>query len=434
MRHFALPETFILGTATAAVQIEGGDTANSWYRWSHQAGRIADGSTCDVADDHWNRLEEDTALMGQLHLQSARIGLEWSRIEPRREEFDGSAIEHYRRELELLKSAGIEPLVTLHHFSNPLWLEDDVTWLDDTVVSCFERYTDFVVRHLGDLVSDWVTINEPNVYLMFGYVSGIFPPGETNMRSYFRGARNMIAAHIAAYETIHQRRREMGYDDTKVGAAHHLRVFTPKTWRQPERGLCALLDRVFQEIFVTGMATGKLLLPLGRGYPFGHGDFQDFFGVNYYSRDIIAFDHRKPSTLFADIQVKEGSHRNDLGWEIFPHGLYHLCAREHARFRKPIFITENGTCDSADLFRTRYIYDHLLQVKLLLDHGIDVQRYYHWTLMDNFEWAEGLSARFGLFEVDYETQARTLRRSGAFYAELCRHRGVTQEMIERFLA
>jgi len=171
MEPFALPEDFLLGTATASLQIEGGDRNNSWYRWV-QTGHVKDGSSCIVADDHWNRVSEDIELMKQLHQQTYRMSLEWSRIEPARGQFNKDAIQHYRRELQQLTSAGIRPLVTLHHFSNPLWLEDAGAWTNPDVISLFERYTAYVVENLGDLVSDWCTINEPNVYLASGYVLG----------------------------------------------------------------------------------------------------------------------------------------------------------------------------------------------------------------------------------------------------------------------
>jgi len=429
---FSLPADFTLGTATASLQIEGGDTNNSWYRWSMKGGTVKDGTNSLVACDHWNRIDEDVSLMKKLRVNGYRMSLEWSRIEPEEGTFSATAFEHYREELVKLREAGIEPMVTLHHFSNPLWLEDDGGWTDPRVVGRFERYTEEAVRRLGDLVSRWATINEPNVYLHGGYLEGFWPPGERSVSSFFRGAVHMIGAHIAAYRTIHAVRSVLGHDGTAVGPVHHLRVFDPLADRPGERFACRLTDRFFQRLFTEGMATGRVLVPSSGRYPFGRGDFQDFFGVNYYTRDMVAFRPCKPGRMFAELSVREGAAVNDLGWEIYPEGLYRICRKYYEQYRKPVYITENGTCDAADAFRTRYVYDHLREVRRLIDDGIDVRGYYHWTLMDNFEWAEGESARFGLIETDYETQKRTIRPSGKFYADFCKNRGVTDAMLKRY--
>lgn len=433
MQPFSLPDNFLFGTATASLQIEGGDRNNNWYRWTQQKGRIADGTDCSVAADHWNRVAGDTRIMKGLGVNAYRLSLEWSRIEPSEGTFDTEAIDHYRDEITRLKKAGIEPMVTLHHFTNPLWFEDSGGWTDDSAVARFERYTEQAVRALGDLVSTWITINEPNVYLMFGYVAGTWPPGEKNIARYIRGARIMIRAHIAAYRKIHEIRKSMGHSDTQVGVAHHLRIFDPMHGTAGEKLACFLQDRLFHEIFITGMAGGRYILPLGTGHPMGEGPFQDFFGINYYSREMVRFNLRRPDQMFGDISTKEGAPVNDLGWEIYPEGLYRFCEKYYRRFRIPIYITENGTPDAKDRFRARYIYDHLYQVKLLIDDGVDVRGYYHWSFIDNFEWAEGLEPRFGLVAVNYKNQKRTVRKSGAFYADICKHKGVTEAMIRKYL-
>lgn len=433
MKPFRLPDDFKLGTATASLQIEGGDRNNSWYRWSQQPGRIRDGSSPLIADDHWNRLKQDTALMKRLNVTVYRMSLEWSRIEPAEGAFDKKAIGHYREEILLLKKAGIEPLVTLHHFSNPLWMEDSGGWLADSAIGRFKRYAEYVADNLGDLVSEWVTINEPNVYLLFGYVSGTWPPGKTSIVDYIRGARVMIRAHIEAYRAIHASRRRMGYTDTKVGAAHHVRVLDPKTGTRAERFAAFLQDRLFHDIFITGMSEGRYILPIGTGHPLGKGSYQDFFGLNYYSREMITFNLKKPAQMFGEMSLREGAAVNDLGWEIYPEGLYRICERYYRRFGHPVYITENGTADGKDAFRARYLYDHLYQVSRLIADGVDVRRYCHWSFMDNFEWAEGYEPRFGLVAVDYRTQRRTIRKSGAFYGEICKNRGVTLAMIKKYL-
>jgi len=432
MEPFVLPESFLLGTATSAFQIEGGDRNNSWYRWA-QTGHIKDGTSCIVADDHWNRIPEDIALMVQLHQQTYRMSIEWSRIEPERGRYDEDAMEHYHSEIQQLVGAGIKPLVTLHHFSNPLWLEDNGGWINPEVVTLFESYTDYVVRHLGDLVSDWCTINEPNVYLVNGYLAGGWPPNDTSPISYFRGARHMILAHIKAYQKIHEIRAVQGHDDTKVGTANHLSLFDPLHDTLRERWAAAVYERFFQNIFIAGACEGKLLPPVGNGYPAGKGCYCDFFGINYYRRQIVNCAGALTAPM-GKLETSPDSEKNDLGWEIYPEGLYRICKKYWDRYHIPIFITENGVADAQDTLRARYIYDHLFQVHRLIDEGVDVQRYYHWSLMDNFELLEGLGTRFGIIAVDYATLERTIRTSGWFYADLIRNHGVTRKMIQQYLS
>ncbi len=427
MEPFALPQTFLLGTATASVQIEGGDKNNSWYRWAEQ-GYIRDGSHCIQADDHWNRMEEDIRLMKRLNVNAYRMSIEWARIEPERGKFDEDAMKHYREELSLLVGNGIIPFVTLHHFSNPLWFEDDGAWLNPECIELFCRYVEHVVKNLGDLVDNWITINEPNVYLAFGYVFGIWPPGASDIGSYFRGADHMIRAHISAYETIHRVRKSAGFPNTGVSAAFHLRVYDPKSLNPLDRIPCWLLERFFQDMFICGMIEGKPVFPIKNRGLYKKGRYMDFFSVNYYTRDMVSFSPN-PALLFGKREVKPDASVNDLGWEIYPEGLRRLCRKYFMRYGLPIYITENGICDGKDIHRAEYILEHLYQIRLLLDEGIDVRGYFHWTLMDNFEWLEGLSARFGLYEVDFETQTRILRRSGKLYSEVCAQHEVTASMI-----
>lgn len=431
MEKFKLPKDFLLGTATSSLQIEGGDKNNSWYRWAEK-GNIKDKTHCIVADDHFNRIEEDIELMKKINSQTYRMSIEWSRIEPEKGKFNWDAMDKYRFEVEKLVESGIRPLITLHHFSNPIWFEDLNGWLNPDADEYFERYTEFMAKNLGDIVSDWVTINEPNVYLMMGYINGVWPPGKKNIVSYFRGAKRMIEAHLKSYRKIHEVRYRMDKRDTMVGVANHLRVFDPGRDKPYERWLVKRYKKLFQDIFLTGMIEGKLIMPLGSGYPMGMGKFADFIGVNYYSRDMVNLSPN-PLMLFGKLGTLKEAENNDLGWEIYPEGLYRVCKKYYEKYELPIYITENGICDSKDEKRAMYIYSHLREVKRLIDDGVDVQRYYHWSLMDNFEWLEGLSARFGLYEVNYETLERKLRKSGEFYGEVCRDKEVSEEMIKKYL-
>ncbi|MZQ97631.1 MAG: family 1 glycosylhydrolase [Acidaminobacter sp.] len=434
VKPFKLPDHFLLGSATSAMQIEGGDRNNTWFKWCEE-GRIKDGSSCLRAADHWNRIDEDLRLLTDTHQQVYRMGLEWSRIEPENGVFSDAAILHYRRELSLLKENGIQPMVTLHHFSIPLWFADLGGFLNPNCATYFERYVRYVVEHLGDLVQDYVTINEPNVYATNGYYFGIWPPGEKNFRMTMKVLANLARCHIRAYDLIHELRsnRNSGgqtcADDeqadyggqTCVGVAHHLIDFVPYSPKWLDRAAAKLMSYLFQGAAVMAFTTGRLLPPLSLSGVFKRSQVvSDFMGINYYSR------HGVHSRGFYTEMLPDKP-QNDLGWEIYPEGLKRVCRWSHRHHPSlPIWITENGTCDAADAFRTQYIYDHLKAVSELIEEGLPVERYYHWSLLDNFELLEGESGPFGLFAVNFETQERTLRKSGEFYAELCRNHGVME--------
>ena len=433
MKEIKLPEDFLMGTATSGLQIEGCDTNNNWYKWCEE-GHIQDGSNCVNAADHWNRYEEDINIMEELNHDIYRMGLEWSRIEPEKGHFSSSGLEHYRKEIEGLLEKGIKPLVTLHHFSHPLWLVEEGGWENPQMVDYFKRYTEHVVNNLGDLVSEWITINEPNVFLFNGYLEGIWPPGKTSMSGFLKALRNMIKAHIESYRSIHGVRKKSGYHGvTKVGVANHLRVFQPERDRLLDRVPASLMSYMFQDLVMDAMTSGKMKFPLGVGhYPLGRGKFYDFIGINYYTRDIIQFEIN-PAMMFGQLKVKEDSQVNDLGWEIYPEGIYRLSKKYHQRYKAPIYITENGICDNEDDQRSRFIYNHLQQISRAIDEGIPIERYYHWSLLDNFEWLEGESARFGLVHINYQTQERTIKESGLFYGEICKKKAVTTDMINRYI-
>lgn len=432
MKTFQLPDNFLFGTATASLQIEGGDRNNNWYRFCEQ-GKTKDGSHCIEAADHWDRYEEDIGLMRQLNQDTYRMSLEWSRIEPQRGRFDAGALEHYRREISLLLEKGIRPLVTLHHFSNPIWFEDMGGWANEDAVMWFDVYVRKVVSALGDLVQDWVTINEPNVYVEGTYSAGNFPPNKPNFINFFKSSKYMIGAHIRAYQAIHEIRRDKNFPGkTMVGAAHHLRVFDTAEQDAGSKWPKRMMNRVFHDVFLEGMTYGRFLFPIGSGnYPYGKGTYCDFMGINYYSRDIVRFS-KNPLRLFGELTVKEGSRMNDMGWEIYPEGLYRVCKACYEKYPLPIYITENGICDKEDKMRGKFIYDHLKVIKKLIDDGVPVERYYHWSLIDNFEWEFGLEPKFGITEVDYTTQERTIRESGRFYGDVSEAGGVTDRIISKY--
>ncbi len=416
----SFPETLELGVASAATQIEGGNQNNSWYEW-YQKGRIKDNADPSVANMHYERYAEDAQLMGGMGIRHYRLGLEWARLEPKPGQFDETAFAHYRDELLLLIELGIKPLLTLHHFTNPLWFERMGAFSNASCVGIYLRFVSKVVDELGDIVSEYITINEPNVYATSGYFFGEWPPGQKSLTKTLRVMGNMCECHLRAYRLIHEKRRNMGFSDTRVSYAHHMRVFVPMNEKNLWHRLGArLMRRLFQTSVSSAFLTGRGGFPLRRMRGIKRGIYCDFHAVNYYSRTAAA---GLGAGFLPGVPV------NDLGWEIYPEGIAQ-CARElYALAKLPIYITENGTCDSADAFRSRYIYEHL---KVLIESGLPVERYYHWCFTDNFEWAEGFSARFGIVHVDYATQKRTIKRSGEFFSKMIREGGVSEALYNEY--
>ncbi|MBF4691617.1 glycoside hydrolase family 1 protein [Fusibacter ferrireducens] len=435
MKPFNLPSTFKLGSATAATQIEGGDLNSNWYHWGLQ-GRIANQESSIVAADHYNRYREDIDLMKQLHQEVYRMSIEWSRIEPEEGIWSEEGIKHYRQELTLLIEAGIEPLVTLHHFSQPQWFEAIGAWTHDKCVFYFTRFVKKVIESIGDLVNEYCTINEPNVLVNDSYMDGNFPPGKKgDMKAYFKASKHLILAHLESYQLIHKMRTEMGYSDTMVGMVHHLAYFESAKKDPFTKMSRNILDYAFHTLFLKGMVEGQLAFPIGHGYPHGKGIFCDFIGINYYSRHMIHFKFN-PGMLFGEIKFKAGltdESLNDMGWEIYPKGLYEVVEKVYRKYALPIYITENGIPDSQDQKRTKFIITHLEQVHFLIEAGVDIRRYYYWSLLDNLEWHDGYGPRFGLIEVNYKTLERSIRSSGKVYAQICQTKKIGANLIEQYI-
>ncbi len=423
---FNLKEGLLLGTATAATQIEGGDENNNWARFAKE-GKVDDGTSPVRACDHYNRWREDIDLMAEMGMQIYRFGIEWSRIEPNQGYYDEEVLEHYREEIEYMKEKGIKPLLTLHHFSNPLWFEDMGSWTNPDSVDMFIDFASEVIDYLGDVVDEYITINEPNVYCLNGYFYGIWPPERKSIVDFVKAFSNMAAAHVKCYQLIHNKRAEMGKsrEETSVSFANHLRVFSPKNYSNPWHRFCArFMEHMFQTAITDAMMTGKCVFPIIKRRGMERGRYYDFIGINYYSR----------STVSGIVDgTPDGCDKNDLGWEIYHDGLIDLCNLLSMEYGEeyPIYVTENGTCDNTDSFRSRFIYD---QLKLVSETENRIERYYHWSFTDNFEWREGEAARFGVVHLDYETQKRTVKGSGKLYSDIIKNQGVTDEAYAAFVA
>ncbi|MCL1923485.1 MAG: glycoside hydrolase family 1 protein [Propionibacteriaceae bacterium] len=409
--------TLELGVATSATQIEGGNADTNWHRWAAIPGKVKDGTSPARAADHWNRVDEDIALLSELGVRHYRMGLEWARIEPQEGVFDTSAIAHYVDEVKALRAAGIAPLVTLHHFNNPGWLEERGAWTRPETVGVFVRYVHRMVHELKDYVSEWITINEPNVYATNGYVFGQWPPGKKSIPEAMKVMSLLAHGHIQAYQEIHKIQPH-----AKVGVAQHLRPFDPAFSYNPfDRLGATAMAYLFQWASFDAMAYGRFKAPLKGSATVSPGRYYDFTGVNYYTRSWVSGVTQG---------TRGNSPVNDMGWEIYPEGLSRLLTQVASRYPGPIYVTENGTPDATDSFRARYLYDHLGAV---MTSGVEVERYYHWSFMDNWEWIEGEGPRFGLVALDYDTQERFICESGRLYADIITHGGVSEEAYARWV-
>ncbi|HEY5563212.1 MAG TPA: family 1 glycosylhydrolase, partial [Clostridiaceae bacterium] len=319
-------------------------------------------------------------------------------------------------------------LITLHHFSEPQWFQNMGGWKKPKNSELFVEYARYVVENLGDLVCEWITFNEPNVYTTFGYDLGSFPPGSKNVLESSKVKAEIIKTHVKLYKMIHTIRDDKNFKGkTMVGAAIHIRIFEGIS--HTGKIIANALDYIFNELFMVGMTTGRLMFPLLRkDYEYKKGRYVDFLGINYYTRNIVefAFD---PLNYFHKLVKDKDLQKTDLGWDIYPEGIYMLCKKYYSKYKLPIYITENGISDKYDNRRPEYIVNHLAYIAKAINEGIQVDRYYHWTLMDNFEWLEGESAKFGLYECDFRTQERIPRQSAELYAQICKEKGLTEEMI-----
>jgi len=421
MSSFTLKDGLELGSASAATQVEGGEPDHSWMDWQRK-GHIKDGSSPARANDHYTRWQEDDQLMADMGMQIARIGVEWARIEPKEGEFDQTAIDHYVAEVRWLNTRNIKPLVTLHHFTNPMWFEKMGAFENRKNVQYFLRFVTKMVQAFGTDVTEYITINEPNIYAILGYFFGEWPPGKKSFRKAMHVISVLTVAHVQAYQLIHALQKGMGVSGTHVSYAANMYVFEPENPQKFKHRLASYIsEHCFQTSVSKAMERGVFRWPIRNLGKIKKGLYCDFIALNYYSRATMAGFRNG---------TRKGVPVNDLGWEIYPQGIVE-CLRALMQLHPlPIYITENGTCDNTDSFRCRFLYDHL---QALCKSGLPVKRYYHWCFCDNFEWLEGESARFGLVHVDYGTQKRTVKRSGEFFSEIIKHGGVTEEMYQEYV-
>jgi beta-glucosidase len=421
MPEFSFPPGFLWGAATSSHQVEGRNTNNDWWAWE-QAGRTKESS--GEACDQYHRFESDFELARQLGHNAHRFSVEWSRIEPREGEFDEQALAHYRAVVQALRRRGLEPIVTLHHYTNPLWLAQKGGWVNPLIVERFARFARRVVEALGDQVRYWLTINEPMVYMVMHYLDGVGPPGEHNLPMAWRVLEHLVRAHVDAYHAIHDAARTKRWA-ALVSIAHHAQPFVPcRRWWFPDRWIAGMTQRFYNFGFLEAVLHGRLSIPGRKALVIPDAtQTLDFLGMNYYGRIFMRLADLRPKhwmgSRCSSRHHREVTERNDMDWDVYPPGIRDVLGWGQP-YRLPIFITENGICTRDDQQRERFIVNHLRWVARALEEGVPVLGYLHWSLLDNFEWAHGFGPRFGLIEVDYATQERRVRDSARRFGEICR--------------
>lgn len=386
-----MPDDFMWGAATSAHQIEGGDVESDWHVFERVEGNIVNGDTAEVAADGYARAMDDVKLLTDLGLNSYRFSVEWARVEPENGNYNEEALKHYKDLVLELKKNGIEPIVTLHHFTNPTWIYDDGrSWVDEEIKNEFIEYSKRVIDYMDGEVTYWTTVNEPALVSRHSYKQAGWPPQLESTELYENALNNMLNAHNQLYDYIKGKK-----SDSQVGLAYNFTDYIPKknnaidtflTYQHRKTTTWQWVDKV--------------------------KDKSDFIGVNYYMRHHVGLGEpiAHGGYLFEDL--------NDMGWNIQPEGLENVLVLINKRYGLPAIITENGLADGKDAKRTRFIDEHVKAIKRAMNQGADVKGYTHWSLMDNFEWQAGYDMKFGLYEINRETLERKARNSAMFYKEL----------------
>lgn len=428
---------FLWGVATSSHQIEGGNVHNDWWAWELD-GRIDGGVRSGLAADHWNRMREDLLLAKSLGLNTYRFSFEWSRFEPEEGAWSEQAVEWYSNLLSTCEELGLLPMATLHHFTTPKWLSERGGFSSDESAPAFAAFTKRIAKAFGARIPLWCTINEPIVLMSGAYLGRFMPPGEHRPREASKCCYNLLRAHVLAYDILKKdithRTGPFREHPLMVGFAHNFLVFKPERKTH-------LLERLLAKIFNSRYNNAWLKAVNGERQAFGvPGVFRspkqlmsargrrtfDFIGVNYYTKAYVQWRPRTqskvrdPNTPIGLSFARRKESASDLGWAIYPKG-FGMVLESLRKYRSPIYVTENGIADSHDAKRADYLRLHIEKLANAVDSGLDIRGYYHWSLIDNFEWIKGFGPRFGLFSVNYVTFERSERPSANIYRTIVNH-------------
>ncbi len=404
---------FLWGVATSAFQLEGSPNAD-WTSWDRTLGERPE------ITNHYSLYREDLALLRDLGVNSYRFSLEWSRMQPRENTWDEKAIEHYQEVVSILRSYNIEPMVTLHHFTHPLWFIKKYPWHKDASVEKFLEYVEKIVARLGG-VKFWITFNEPYVLVLAGYFEGCTPPAIRDARLGVAALTNILRAHAGAYDIIHS-----VCPDAQVSVAHNMAALAPwKRWNPLDRLLARIAKYFYNHSMLDAFLTGTLRIK----FPFAaerriavpiKGKL-DFFGVNYYTRIHMRFNPLKKMGVEMRHRDIDGYGLTDMGWEIHPKGLEKVL-RYASRLNVPLMITENGIATRDSQKKIAFMKRHIDVIERCLRDGMDLRGYFYWSLIDNYEWLQGLDAHFGLYKVDFDTLRRTPTNAASYYSYIIKSR------------
>lgn len=394
------PHGFLWGTATSAHQTEGGNTNSDWWEWEKHRPKDKQSGT---AADSYARFEEDFKLAQSLNLNAQRISIEWARIEPESTVYDQAAILHYRQVLKSLKDNQFKVMLTLWHFTLPKWVTDLGGWENPLTQEYFIRFLKVIIPQFDEFVDFWVTLNEPGVYIYMAYLQGTWPPQKKSRWSAVYVQWNLAGAHKKAYSLLHQLSRK------PVGIAQNMQSFHSSHKH-------SLVEQF--SVYIADLVSNHSFYLMTK-------DCHDFLGVNYY------FHHRfnQKKRIFPEVTEAEDQHRDvsDLGWEVFPEGIFDVLM--DISNHKPIYITECGIASTNDDRRTRFLIQYLSEVYRAIEAGVKIKGFFYWSLIDNFEWHEGFNPRFGLIEIDYTTQKRTIRPSAFVYSEIAKHNRIPHKLL-----
>jgi beta-glucosidase len=442
----SFPKNFFWGTATAAYQIEGawkedGKGESIWDRFSHTQGKIKNGDTGDIACDSYHRWREDLALMRAMNLNSYRFSISWPRIQPTGSgAVNSKSMDYYSRVVDALLEARIRPFVTLYHWDLPQVLQDAGGWPNRDTSSRFADYVELVARALGDRVSDWMLFNEPSAFVDLGHLEGTHAPGHKSLYDFLRASHTVNLAQGAGFRALKATRPE-----ARAGTAFSMSACEPATNSEEDRLASerahAITNLWFLEPALNGRYPEALAFLPETAMGIKSGDLEkmraplDFIGINLYYRTIASapsalerLSHAQEWLFPVKMVGGEQGPKTDIGWEIWPQALYDVVMRITRDFNRPVIeITESGCAyndgpDGAgvirDARRIDYHRQYLHALARAMGEGVDVRGYHAWSLIDNFEWAEGFSQRFGLAYVDFKTQQRTMKDSGRWYAKV----------------
>ncbi len=409
----SFPNDFLWGAATSAHQVEGESYNNDWWQWEQRLGNVQGDASSQLAAGHKARYRADFDLARRLGHNAHLMSLEWSRIQPTENEYDQTALAHYREVLSALKARNMTPVCVLHHVALPVWFAERHGWADGAAAQIFAAYAAHVASELGDLCKWWIPILEPVHTLSMGFLHRRWPPASRNIYRAWAALKNMMRGHAAAYAALHE-----VHSDAMAGPALRMRRVSPLDSDSPWDLRVARCEeyrsnRMFLEAVVRGRA------PLGPKPMQALKGSADFIGVSFYGKETVRVAPLAPRCLFAAFKPEAKK-----TYVSFPAYERNIQAFEHvlrvaSSYDLPLLVTGNGLATERDVERADYIQQHILALGACMDSGLDIRGYFHRSLLDSFEWEQGYQQRFGLVHVDRETMARTPNPSAYIYKEIC---------------